>query len=167
MACLLYYLLFLVNFSARNKISAAMDVQKSFVNHQDEADAKPHFVLNKLCPICEGIFARANLRACVFSWFYDITNLVESAARGCHICNIVLHNFSLKDKKALQGEINEIGDLAPNAVERRLKAETRYYYNRGLCLLLRRNNGAEQDVLACVRLKFGAAPSKCGGVQKS
>lgn len=141
-----------------------MNVQKYFANHQDEADAKSHFVLNALCSICEGIFARAKLRYRIFSWFYDITNLVDSAARGCHFCNIVLHNFSLEDIKALQREENGIGDSASAAVEKRMKAETRFYNNRGVCILLRRSYGAEQDVLASVRLELVAPPSKCSGL---
>jgi hypothetical protein len=143
-----------------------MNAQKYFPCHEDEADAKPEPVLDALCSICEGIFARAKLRSSVFSWFYVITDLFNSAARGCHFCNIVLHNFSLKDIKALQEEINQIGDPANDAVEKRMKVETRFYQDRGVSFLLRRNYGAENDVLATVSLDLGASRSKCAGPKK-
>ena len=51
--------------------------------HQDEAGAMSEISVNSLCDVCEDIFARVKVGMRVYSWFYDILGLVDSAENGC------------------------------------------------------------------------------------
>jgi hypothetical protein len=144
-----------------------MNSQQIVATQQLEAGEQPGGHFNALCSLCEGIFARAKLGHCVFSWFHNITEWHDSAGRGYHFCNIALSRCGLSDIQSLQREMAEVQDLNSGALDKHLKAETRYYDNKGVSFLLRRNDGREHDVLVHVDLGFSAAPRKCSRPKNS
>ena len=111
---------------------------------------------NSLCSVCESVFAcvRKDVES-YFSWFHNVTELIHSAASGCHFCNKVLKEISNSDLIRLQAELDELQRENSGVVPRQLRAETRYYCNVGISFLLRRRDGKERDVLAAIELDLG------------
>ena len=116
--------------------------------------------VNMLCTTCKDIFACAKDRARTFSWYYDILGLIDSAAKGCHFCVHVLHEIDLADVESLKREFAELDVEQSKSVERRLKAETRYYEHMGIAFILRRSDAGQRDCLASSSLYFTQGISK-------
>jgi hypothetical protein len=127
---------------------------------QPEGDRMSEIVLNRLCTICKGIFARAKDSYRRFSWFYDILGLLDSVERGCHFCAQVLRKMRCDVVETLKEELTKVdvkkSDPEPESPlkEDRLKVETRYYQRKGVTFILRHSNGRQSDDLATVDLYF-------------
>lgn len=103
--------------------------------------------VNMLCRTCKEIFASAKNRAHMFSWYYDILGLIDSAAKGCHFCVQVLREIDLADVESLKREFTELDVEQSRSAEKRLKTETRYYEHMGVAFILRRSDAGQRDYL--------------------
>lgn len=139
---------------------------------QLEGDEKSKVIINRLCTVCEDIFASAKDRHRRFSWFYDILGLLESVEKGCHFCAQVLREIPRGVIECFKQEIAEVDVEEPHSqsdshpVEKRLKVETRYYKRRGVAFMLRRSHGGQFDTLATIALYFNQYPGKCSYTSK-
>jgi hypothetical protein len=125
---------------------------------QPGGDGKSELIINRLCTVCEDIFASAKERHRRFSRFYDILGWLESVEKGCHFCAQVLREIPCGVVESLKREIAEVdvkeSDSRPEShpLEKRLKVETRYYKQRGVAFMLRRSDGGQLDILATANL---------------
>lgn len=118
-----------------------------------------------LCQVCEAMFSRIREDRRTFSWFHSITELIVSAAKGCHFCNTLVAGMGL-DNNPLQlqeqsVQIRDGSSMNTHVVTTEaLKVETRCIADFGVALFLRCSEALDHEVLTKVDLWFEDTPGK-------
>ncbi|KAF2806431.1 HET-domain-containing protein [Mytilinidion resinicola] len=124
----------------------------------------PSIRFNALCSVCEATFSRVREDQNTFSCFHSITELITSAAEGCHFCNLITNSMSSSkgSPQLMKENLLTENDPQTTATFKGLKAETRYVADIGISFLLRRSDALDHDVLAEVDLLFGDGADDTG-----
>lgn len=88
--------------------------------------------------------------------------LNESAAKGCHFCNLVVAAMRRAGRPTTDLETGLLseGDQPLEASTKRLRSETRYHTDLGVSFILRQDGASDRDYLAMVHMRFQGSAGK-------
>ena len=116
----------------------------------DPGSTAAQITFNALCSVCQATIAHIeDHKLNIFSRFHDLSELSESAAKGCHFCSLLMQEIKINESSGAADSKAGVGTGKLNSV-------TRFCSGLGVSFLLHRGH----NMLADIDLHFDKAPSR-------